>query len=125
MIAHKNYTEKRKDPRLENNIPIKLSKGDGDVVTETANISRSGAYCRITGKIELMTKLKIQLLLPMGRKKSDVTKKIVCSGVIVRCEPSSPNGSYDVAIFFNDITQRDAETIADYVSIHLEHNINS
>ena len=68
MISERPIEERRKDPRIKNNIPVKISREDGDVVTETANISRSGAYCRVSEYIEPMTRLKIYLLMPMKKK---------------------------------------------------------
>ena len=112
--------EKRKDPRLDNNIPIRIRCGDGDVVTETKNLSRSGTYCRVNAYIEPMTKLKLQLLVPIRKNGKVVTKKVACQGVVVRSEAENDEEFHNIAIFFNDISQRDAECIADYVSSHLE-----
>ncbi|MCA9400345.1 MAG: PilZ domain-containing protein [Candidatus Omnitrophica bacterium] len=116
--------ERRRDPRLENNIPLKIKLDGGDVVTETVNISRSGAYCRVTEYIEPMTKLDIHLLLPVRKNGKDVTKKVACQGVVVRVEPVDQTTNFNIAVFFNDITQRDSETIADYIGSHLEGQSN-
>ena len=110
--------ERRKAPRLDKNIPVKICREDGDLVTETANLSRSGVYCRVEKYIEPLTKLKIHLLIPLTKNSKIVTKKVSCQGVVVRTE--TVNDKYNVAIFFNDITQRDAETIAEYISYHSE-----
>ncbi len=113
--------ERRKDHRLDNSIPLKLCQEDGDIVTETENISRSGAYCRVSRYIEPMTKIKTQLLLPITRNGKQATKRISCSGVVVRIEEiSNPKDHYNVAIFFNDISVKDSELIADYISEYLE-----
>ncbi|MDP8211866.1 MAG: PilZ domain-containing protein [Candidatus Zapsychrus exili] len=113
--------ERRRDPRLDDNIPIKLSQEDGDVVTETGNISRSGAYCRVNKYIEPMTKLKVSLIVPIRKSGKEVTKKISCNGVVVRTESRAEKDSYNIAIFFNDISQRDSENISDYVSSCLDN----
>ena len=112
--------EKRKHHRLDNNIPVKLCQEDGDVVTQTVNISRSGAYCRVNRFIDPMTKLKVHLLLPVRKNGKIGTKKISCQGVIVRTEPIVGTSDFNVAIFFSDITQRDAESIADFIGTYLE-----
>ena len=106
--------ERRKGQRAAAHIPVRIAQEDGDIVTETLNISRSGAYCRVNKRIELMTKLQIQILLP-SRKNQKRSKTIHCHGVVVRVEPAAENGRFDVAIFFNEIAQRDAESINDYV----------
>ena len=67
-----------------------------------------------------MTKLQIHLLIPTKKSGKSTTKKISCQGVIVRTEPIEGAEGYNVAIFFHDITQRDSEAIADYVSNQLE-----
>ncbi len=112
--------ERRKGQRALAHIPVRIAREDGDIVTATLNVSRSGAYCQVNKRVELMTKLKIQILLP-PRKNQKRSKTIHCHGVVVRCEPSAENGRFDVAIFFNEIAQRDAESINDYVGSCLEH----
>jgi len=125
MISNSPINERRQDPRLENNVPVKISQEDGDIVTETANISRSGAYCRVDKYIEPMTKLKINLLLTFKKNNKNVSKKISCMGVVVRSEKLPQENDYNVAIFFNDISQRDSECIADYVCAYLEQEYSS
>jgi len=122
MIQKKSGQERRRDPRLDKNVPVKICLEDGDLVTETANLSRSGAYCLVSSYLEPMTKMKIHLLLPVKKNDKTSTKKISCQGVIVRTEPISGSDNCNVAIFFNDITQRDADTIADYISAYMEQN---
>ena len=121
MTDQNSSQERRGDPRLTNNIPIRISQADGDMVTETSNISRSGVYCKVDRYIEPMTKLKLNLLLPIRKNGKDVSKQVVAHGVVVRSEQIGDTNDHNVAIFFNDMSQRDAESIADYVSSYLEH----
>ena len=128
--------EKRKGQRALAHIPVRIVQEDGDIVTATLNISRSGAYCQVNERVELMTKLKVQILLPpprghmfpegnslsAARKNQKRSKTIHCQGVVVRVEPASHNGCFDVAIFFNEIAQRDAESINDYVGSCLKQD---
>ena len=106
--------ERRNGQRALAHIPVRIAQEDGDIVTETLNISRSGAYCRVNKRVELMTKLKVQILLP-SRKNQKRSKTIHCQGVVVRAEPAAENGRFEIAVFFNEIAQRDAESINDYV----------
>lgn len=113
--------ERRRHPRAATHIPLKVSREDGEIVTETVNLSRSGAYCRVDKRIELMTKLKIQILLPLRKGEKGPTRTIHCQGVVVRVEPSTTEqGCYHIAVFFNEIAKRDAEAISDYVNSCLE-----
>ena len=119
-MAGKNQgQERRQFQRIDYNIPVKLSQEDGDIVTETSNVSRSGVYCKVSKYIEPMTKMQVQLMLPLRKAGKQRAKNITCQGVVVRTEPLSGE-DYNVAVFFNDISQRDAESIADYISTQLE-----
>lgn len=119
MSEHQLPQERRRHPRLEKNIPLKLCCGDFDIVTETQNLSRTGAYCRVNKFVEPMTKLKICLLLPLKRNNRTVTKKVNCQGIIVRTESVPGQDFFNMAIFFNDIQTRDADTIAEFVDMTL------
>ena len=116
--------DRREFPRLNNNIPIKLIHDDGDIVTETANISRSGIYCRVNKFLNPMSRLKISLLIPLrktSKSGKSTTRKISCVGAVVRSESvSGDEEAYNVAIFFQDISKRDSDHIADYVNSFLE-----
>ena len=111
--------ERRSHPRTEGNIPVKISSTEFDIVTETKNLSRTGAYCRINKYIEPMTKLSLHLLLPFKRNNRIITKKVSCKGVIVRTESFPGNEDFCIAIYFNDIQNKDADCIAEYVSTTL------
>ncbi|MFH1360531.1 MAG: PilZ domain-containing protein [Candidatus Omnitrophota bacterium] len=112
--------ERRKHPRLKNNIPVKICSDDFDMVTETRNLSCAGAYCRVNKYLEPMTKLKIHLLLPFKRRNKDVPKKISCQGVIVRVESEPGDDYFQVAIYFSEMEQKDRKMIADYVDSTLK-----
>jgi len=112
--------ERRKHPRLKNNIPLKISSEDGDVVTETWNLSQTGVYCRANRYLEPMTRLKINLLLPIKKNQKVITRKISCEGVVVRTESIPGSDYYNTAIFFNEIQQKDADHISDYINEELE-----
>lgn len=113
-------SERRRHPRLENNIPLKICSDDFDVVTETKNLSSSGAYCRVNKYLEPMTKLKIHLLLPFKKFNKVVTKKISCQGIVVRAESIPGDQYFNVAIYFSDIAQKDVNSLNDYINSVLE-----
>lgn len=113
-------SERRKHPRLESQIPLKISSEDFDIVTETANLSCAGAYCRVNKNLEPMTKLKIHLLLPLRKRNKVVTKKVSCEGIIVRSDPAKEGNYFNVAIYFNDIEQKDLSNLSDYINAMLD-----
>jgi len=85
------------------------------MLTETKNLSCSGAFCRVSLRLEPMTKLKVHLLLPLRKSEKIVTKKITCQGVVVRSQAVSGEEYYDTAIFFSDIAPKDSRTIHEFV----------
>jgi hypothetical protein len=112
--------ERRRYPRVEKNVAIKLKDKDVDFVTETENISCIGAYCRIDSYLPILTKLKITLLLPRS-KKSKTAKHIICEGSVVRierCPDGLEHDKYNIAIYFNQISKGDMKLIDAYVKNH-------
>lgn len=109
--------ERRKYPRIEKNIPVKISGEEFDIVTETRNLSCAGTYCQVNRYLEPMSKLRIHLLLPFRKANKVITKKVTCQGVVVRVEHQPGVENFNVAIYFNEIRARDAKTIAEYVNL--------
>lgn len=117
MVAK--FIEKRKSPRLSKSLPLKVIDSGKGFITETQNISTSGAYCRVNKYIAPLTKLDITLFVP-GTNKKKKDHKVSCRGVVVRTEASNNEDShYNVAIFFNHIKQADIKIISNYVNWHL------
>ena len=115
-MMNKAFQERRKSPRTDNKIPFKLSHEDGDIITETVNISRSGVSCRVNKFIEPMMKVKVNFLLPVTDSSLNKNKRISCCGIVVRTElVSTDEGFYNVAIFFSEISSKDSEKIDEYV----------
>ena len=116
--------ERRRHFRLKHTVPVKISSHDVDIVTETVDLSCSGAFCRINKYIAPMTKLKVHLLLPVRKHNKIVTKRIHCDGVVVRAESASDGDHFYTAIFFNDIAPRDSQAINDFVESVLSEGIH-
>jgi len=108
--------ERRKNLRAKKNIPVKIADAGFDVITETVDISSSGAYCRVTRNLPLMSKIEVMLLIPT----ESYTKKIRCRGVVVRSEPAilkdADRAHYNIAVFFTDISKKDQKIIEEYVA---------
>jgi hypothetical protein len=107
--------ERRRHLRLEHNVPVNISGGDIDIVTETKDLSCSGAFCRVNKFIAPMTKLKLNLLLPLRKNGKIVDKRINCEGVVVRTEAAADGESFHAAIFFSDISPKDSQIISEFV----------
>jgi hypothetical protein len=113
-----NLPERRKNPRIEKGLPLKISCDQFDIVTETKNISLAGVYCSVDRELALMTKFNILLLLPFHKAGKALTKKVSCSGVIVRNEaPQDRNGKHHTAIFFSEINKKDRKILSDFLNL--------
>ena len=109
-----NFNEKRRTPRIEKKLPLKVMEGDYCTVVETKNISASGVYFTTDKPLPLMSKVMITLLLPSQGGKN---KKIKLSGTVVRIVPidSDKKHLFETAIFFDDVTDKTKEAISQYV----------
>ncbi|MDP8265570.1 MAG: PilZ domain-containing protein [Candidatus Aceula meridiana] len=112
--------ERRRSPRIDNNIPLKISLEDFDIVTESKNLSASGAYCIVDKELAPMTKLKLQLLIPSKKKAKTTVKKVCCEGVVVRVKPLPSQERFSVAIYFSSIQEKDKKCITQYVETLLK-----
>lgn len=110
--------ERRAFPRIDDEeVSLKLQTSDFDTITHTLNVSASGIYCKIDREIPLMSRVRLVLMLP-GASKDDKAALEV-GGVVVREHPVIIDGAtkhYDVAIFFEDLSQKNREAILNYIS---------
>ena len=114
--------EKRKEPRLKNEgISLKVTAGNVDTITKCLDISASGVYCKVEKELPLMSRIKIILVMPETKGQTPgapQTAKIEAEGVVVREHPVIEGGKvahYDVAIFFDNLSQRDREILRSYI----------
>ena len=116
---NQNPAERRLYPRAQKQLALKIKTEGGDIVTQTENISCVGTYCVVDKPIPAMTKLSLLLLLPLRSKNRNVTSRIHCKGVVVRSENASEAGKFNVAVFFNEISDRNKAKISQYISQHI------
>ena len=110
--------ERRAAPRVDTHLPLSLGDEAAELLTTTHNLSASGAYCTVRRFLPPMTKLQVRLELPS----TPHPLPIECQGIVVRVEPPEPaprRTSYRVAIFFNDLSQRDRASLAQFVQTRL------
>lgn len=112
--------ERRRFPRIEDGeLSLKLKLGEFDAITHTLNISASGVYCKVDKEIPLMSRVKLVLMVPSHSKEGEAVKSLEVDGIVVREHPVIVDGRikhYDVAIFFEDLSPKNRETIANYIS---------
>ncbi|MCR4337475.1 MAG: PilZ domain-containing protein [Candidatus Omnitrophica bacterium] len=108
-------SERRRSPRVQGSVPLKVGGEDFDLVSETKNLSSSGVYCRVNRVIDLMSKIRVQFLLPFKQKGKVTTKKLSCDGVVVRVEQDGKQQAFNVAIYFTDISKKDKILLEEYI----------
>lgn len=109
--------ERRSFPRIhDEGLSLKLKTDSFDTITHTLNLSASGICCKIDKEIPLMSRVRLVLMLPETSSESKATVEV--GGVIVREHPVIIDGTtrhYDVAIFFDDLSEKNRQTILNYI----------
>lgn len=112
--------ERRKHPRIIKKLPLKVKDGAFDLVTETQNVSLSGACFQVDKFIQPLTKVGLLFLLPMRLKNAKITtRKLNLEGVIVRAEEEKDTkGKFNIAVFFNNMKETDKTNLNRYLLTH-------
>lgn len=113
--------ERRKHPRIEHKLPLKIAANGYDFTTNTQNISCLGAYCHLDKYVPPFTKIAIKVTLPIMGRTGQENTDIECKGVIVRSEDEK-RGGFNIAIFFNHIAENQKKKISKYISQFLPKN---
>lgn len=111
-------TERRRAPRIAEQVSLAIQDAESSLQTDTKNLSASGVYCTLSRFLAPMTKVELQFELPGALRR----RRVRCSGVIVRVEPviaHADQGLYHVAIFFTELSERDRAAIARFVQRRL------
>lgn len=118
-------SSKRDNARADIAVPLKIQDKETSIVTKTMNITSSGAYCKTDKPLPLLSKVVLTLLIPQYNKKGKVDKKVECRGTVVRTHPVIVDGqaqSYDVAIYFDELSDSDRRFISQYIEHYLSEN---
>lgn len=121
--------ERRKHKRASLEIPLDMQSPDGkhkSFTAKTINLSAGGFYCKVPLFVQVLTKLKISMVVPIkesaGRERDHV---IACGGTVVRTVPEKATAavkSYEIGCFFTDMTTYDRLIIEQYLA---DKNISS
>ena len=99
--------ERRKHPRKTVDWPVTLRLAEGEFEARLRDISRAGVCFYLDRRVPEMTILKMDLALPALKG-----RVVRAGGVVVRCQAVSPHlDHYEVAMFFNDISDDDREAL--------------
>lgn len=108
-------TERRRYPRIEKALPIKIMANGYDFATSTQNVSCIGAYCHVDKYIPSFTKIAVRLTLPIVTNDGVKNIDVECNGIIVRTEDEE-KGGFNIAIFFNSIQDSQRKKISQYIN---------
>ena len=108
--------ERRAHPRIDVNLPLRLTIGGKTVETEISNLSNSGIRFRTPAALPLLSRVQIALELPEGNV--GVSAPLAITGVVVRCDqiPGGEPTPYDTAIFFEDLSDRARGQLSHFVA---------
>ena len=110
-------TERRRFPRVaDEGLSLSLN---AETITHTLNISASGVYCKVDKELPLMSGVTVKLALPDPTGEGRAAKPIEVHGVVVRQHPVIIDDKikhYDVAIFFDDLSEKNSSAISDYIA---------
>jgi c-di-GMP-binding flagellar brake protein YcgR len=115
--------ERRGAVRIPAKLAMEIRISDVDTArVESINVSANGVYFTSPKFIPELTKLDITLDLPEDARKAEEDKNlhgdsVVCSGVVVRTEPSEEQAGaeYEIACYFTSIENSDKETLESYI----------
>jgi hypothetical protein len=111
--------ERRRAPRADVDLSLKIKKDKRVIEAHTQNISSSGAYCTLDKFVPLNSKLDLTLLLPeKPHKGHPAQKKVRCHGIVVRSQPEDADivhPHYGIALFFTDLAKGDRHRLTDFV----------
>jgi len=114
-------TERRRHPRAEALLPMKLSIGEEMVETRIRDLSCSGIRFHAPQSLRLMSRVQIALELPEGPQGARINPLLI-SGVVVRCDIADLEEgaeTFDTAIFFDDLTETARQHLSQFVSTQL------
>ena len=112
--------ERRRTPRVEANVPLRLTFQDATVETRIRDLSSSGIRFRGPSAHPLLSRVQIALQIPEADSTFAPTP-IAISGVVVRCDETRPGGPapFDTAIYFDDLSDRARAQLVQFVASQL------
>lgn len=118
------FKERRKANRVDANLSITISGEKGAALGKTLNISTNGVYFRSPYLIELLTKVRLDLVIPVSGSDGVREKRVTCDGVVVRAEPEhedQDSPGFLIAVFFTYVSESSHEALAGYIKSRIEN----
>ncbi|MBU1044106.1 MAG: PilZ domain-containing protein [Candidatus Omnitrophica bacterium] len=118
MSKENKNAERRVEQRFDAQLPLEIGGADFKIATATKNISPSGIYCQVDRFVPVMTKLGLNITIPLLENNKKIEKKFNCQAVVVRIQPESEidtSNGYQLGLFFVDIKDEDKQVINHYL----------
>jgi hypothetical protein len=98
-------TERRKEPRVAAQLPLRFTFAGQTIDTHIADLSNSGIRFHTPQPLPVMTRMQMTLELP-----EPTGTPITITGVVVRCAEirGRKDFPFDAAIFFEDVAPESA-----------------
>jgi hypothetical protein len=107
--------ERRRWPRAKADWPISVDLPEGRFEARVRDISAAGVCFFLDRPLEAMTRLAIELELPI----ESGSHLMRAEGVVVRSEKISEFlDHYEIAVFTPGLSEKDKDAVANYVSDH-------
>lgn len=108
------FKEKRKEKRVNINIPIRFKHLDNDSIYQTIMHNISNGGMRIMSKVNINNNQKISFNLSLSQNNS-----IVAAGHIIWTKPHRyGNGFYEVGVKFNGLEKNYKTSINNFIKKH-------
>lgn len=114
--------ERRGAQRVEASLAITVSGGPEEAKGETLNISTNGVYFQSPYYIEPLTKVQLELMIPVRSGDGEKESPVACDGIVVRIEPEREDPSvstYNVAVFFSYLPDTSQKKLEKYITQRL------
>lgn len=108
--------ERRRTPRVEVDCPVTVELADGSHAARLRDLSTAGICLFLDRRVPEMTILGLSLELPPVP--GSAVRRVQGRGVVVRCLPLSAHvDHFEIAVFLNDVDQRNRQALAEYVRL--------
>ena len=121
MKIPKRILERRRAVRVPESLVFEIGHKEQELAATTLNVSTSGALCEVDRDIPLMTKVRIDVVLPAEDSKLSGGRRVLrLRGVVVRKEKEETSGRFFVAVFFSEGSPKNKTLLKAFIDSRLK-----
>ncbi|MFG0319639.1 MAG: PilZ domain-containing protein [Planctomycetota bacterium JB042] len=111
---------RRGKPRVDTNLPAKVTAADGGFEATVKNMSMSGLLLTSNRPIPEMTILGMRLSLPARPDRRSPAYAFELTGAVVRSEPCREEpDQYEIAVFLTDMARESRSALQSFIEERL------